>query len=52
MLRPEEVGVVVAKIKEVCPRALKEVEHEKFQILVDLFDFAAFKAISAVMDSL
>lgn len=38
VLKPEELGVLVSKISEVCPAAFKETESEKAQIYVDLID--------------
>lgn len=49
MLRPEELGLVVTKIKEVCPKAFKDGDGERAQILVDMFDLNSFKQVMATV---
>jgi nitrous oxide reductase accessory protein NosL len=52
VLRPEELGILVSKITELCPKAFKEMEGEKAQILVDLIDPVSFKAILTTLENL
>jgi len=46
------LGIIINKLKEVCPQAFRPLEGDKAQIMIDSIDAPSFKALIALLETL